>query len=206
MIFYGDHLMSFMSLDEGNFEGINQFNVDNSSSDEGLFQNFNDERNEGDEIENPTVFLIEGITERNESNNSLAEMLSENEHYCHTPLDKGTLAEAVEKYSNTNSENNSTSTKTNTNTSLKNSNTSSKIFSITKEPKEKKEETPKLLGKKRQSENHTKFAFDNLVRKIKSKLFGGVLIILNKSLETEPKPASPREDQKEKKGEMKREC
>ena len=178
--------------------------MDYGSSDEGLlFQNFIDERNEGNENENPTERLMEEMREQNESNNSLAEMLSENEDYV-----EGTLAEVVEKYSNTNSENNSTSTKTNTNTntSLKKSNTSSKIFNITKEPKEKKEEPPKLLGKKRQNENHTKFAFDNLVRKIKSKLFGGILIILNKSLETEPKPTSPREDQKEKKGEMKREC
>ena len=46
MIFFeedSNHLMSFMSLDEGNYEGINQFNMDNGGSDEGLvFQNFKD--------------------------------------------------------------------------------------------------------------------------------------------------------------------
>ena len=84
----------------------------------------------------------------------------------------------------------------------------SKIFNITKEMKPKIKETPKFLGQKRQSENHSKFAFDNLVRKIKSKLFGSILIILNKSLESndKEKTMTPNESQRVKKGEVSYEC
>ena len=84
----------------------------------------------------------------------------------------------------------------------------SKIFNITKEMKPKTKETPKYLGQKRQSENHSKFAFDNLVRKIKSKLFGSILIILNKSLESndKEKTMTPNESQRVKKGEVSYEC
>ena len=88
------------------------------------------------------------------------------------------------------------------------------IFSINKEPKIKVEENEiknkNLLGKKRLDENHTKNAFDNIVRKIKSKLFGAIIIILNKSLEEkknlEEKKIKKKENQKEKKGEIKNEC
>lgn len=84
------------------------------------------------------------------------------------------------------------------------------IFSIKKEPKmiiEEKEKEPKekqFLGKKRLDENHTKNAFDNIVRKIKSKLFGAIIIILNKSLEEKNKVE--KNDKREKKGERKNEC
>ena len=123
--------------------------------------------------------------------------------------EEGTLEEVVDRYI----QNNSTSTNTSSSTEKKSEQEKSKkIFSITKEPKEKieikdQEEKPHnvLLGKKRQSENHTKFAFDNVVRKIKSKLFGALLIILNKSLEKDQNPNS-KQDSKEKKGEVKTEC
>ena len=84
----------------------------------------------------------------------------------------------------------------------------SKIFDISKVKKEKTKETPQFLGKKRQAENHSKFAFDNLVRKIKSKLFGSILIILNKSLESneKEKEMTPNDPQKVKKGEVSYEC
>jgi len=91
-----------------------------------------------------------------------------------------------------------------------------KIFEITKEPKKIKDSEEikelkeiKLLGQKRESENHTKFAFDNLVRKIKSKLVSAILIILNKSLQKEEKKEikTPlKETQKQKKGDIKSEC
>ena len=91
-----------------------------------------------------------------------------------------------------------------------------KIFEITKEPKKIKDleeikelKEFKLLGQKRESENHTKFAFDNLVRKIKSKLVSAILIILNKSLQKEEKKEikTPlKETQKQKKGDIKSEC
>ena len=123
--------------------------------------------------------------------------------------EEGTLEEVVDRYI----QNNSTSTNTSSSTEKKSEQEKSKkIFSITKEPKEKieikdQEEKPHnvLLGKKRQSENHTKFAFDNVVRKIKSKLFGALLIILNKSLEKDQNP-NLKQDSKEKKGEVKTEC
>jgi hypothetical protein len=91
-----------------------------------------------------------------------------------------------------------------------------KIFEITKEPKKIKDleeikelKEFKLLGQKRESENHTKFAFDNLVRKIKSKLVSAILIILNKSLQKEEKTEikTPlKETKKQKKGDIKSEC
>jgi hypothetical protein len=82
------------------------------------------------------------------------------------------------------------------------------IFSIKKEPKikfeEKETKEKDLLGKKRLDENHTKNAFDNIVRKIKSKLFGAIIIILNKSLEEKNKVE--KNDKRGKKGERKNEC
>jgi len=146
--------------------------------------------------------------DQKECNNALAETLSEND-FGSKQEDEGTLEEAVQRIM----QNNSTSTNTSSSTEKKSEQEKSKeIFSITKEPKEKieikdQEEKPHnvLLGKKRQSENHTKFAFDNIVRKIKSKLFGALLIILNKSLEKDQNPNS-KQDSKEKKGEVKTEC
>ena len=146
--------------------------------------------------------------DQKESNNALAETLSEND-FGSKQDEEGTLEEAVQRIM----QNNSTSTNTSSSTEKKSEQEKSKkIFSITKEPKEKieikdQEEKPHnvLLGKKRQSENHTKFAFDNVVRKIKSKLFGALLIILNKSLEKDQNPNS-KQDSKEKKGEVKTEC
>ena len=140
-----------------------------------------------------------------EYNHPLAEELSD----FSLKQEEGTLEEVIDRYI----QNNSTSTNTSSSTEKKSEQEKSKkIFSITKEPKEKieikdQEEKPHnvLLGKKRQSENHTKFAFDNVVRKIKSKLFGALLIILNKSLEKDQNPNS-KQDSKEKKGEVKTEC
>lgn len=153
--------------------------------------------------------LFNDFQKENELSKPLAEALNEN---INSEPEEGTLEDAVERYSKNN---NSTLTNTSSSTQKKSEKEkkSVQIFSITKEPKGKieikdqEEEKPKneLLGKKRQNENHTKFAFDNLVRKIKSKLFGALLIILNKSLEKDPKPNS-NQDSKEKKGEVKTEC
>ena len=153
--------------------------------------------------------LFNDFQKENELSKPLAEALNEN---INSEPEEGTLEDAVERYSQNN---NSTLTNTSSSTQKKSEKEkkSVQIFSITKEPKGKieikdqEEEKPKneLLGKKRQNENHTKFAFDNLVRKIKSKLFGALLIILNKSLEKDPKPNS-NQDSKEKKGEVKTEC
>ena len=183
MIFYDE------SIDNQSFNGINsQFGNTHGNFGDFSVDLFND-------------FL-------KENDNALAEALNEN---INSEPEEGTLEDAVERYS----QNNSTSTNTSSSNQKKSEKEkkSVQIFSITKEPKGKieikdqEEEKPKneLLGKKRQNENHTKFAFDNLVRKIKSKLFGALLIILNKSLEKDPKPNS-NQDSKEKKGEVKTEC
>ena len=186
-----------MDQDSGNFEDLN--------SCPNYEDKFDFPKNNDEEV-SPTDFFLDKIFEKYGSENSLANMLSEDRCCILKPCNEGTLEDAVEKYSKTNSEINSTSTGTKTsNNTQKKSKDNAKIFSITKEKKEKTNETPEFLGKKRQSENHTKFAFDNLVRKIKSKLFGGILIILNKSLEKETKQIS-REEKKEKKGEVKTEC
>ena len=131
---------------------------------------------------------------------------------------------------NISEENTSQNSKTNTeNTLTDNSSNSSNskttkeiIFTITKDAKvkrvpiipkepeieleqEQEKETPKLLGKK-QERAHTKYSFDNLVRKIKSKLFASILIILNKSLKDKKEKASAKENQKQKKSEVMYNC
>lgn len=95
-----------------------------------------------------------------------------------------------------------------------------KIFEITKEKKNTKEPIEntkepkeiKLLEKKREREgnHHTKDSFDNILRKIKSKIFDSILIVMNKSLEvykTKKEEQTPSKNtQKQKKGEVKKEC
>ena len=138
--------------------------------------------------------------------------------------------ESEDEKHNISEENTSQNSKTNTeNTLTDNSSNSSNskttkeiIFTITKDAKVKKipivpkepeieleqeqeKETPKLLGKK-QERTHTKYSFDNLVRKIKSKLFASILIILNKSLKDKKEKASAKENQKQKKSEVMYNC
>ena len=108
--------------------------------------------------------------------------------------------ESEDEKHNISEENTSQNSKTNTeNTLTDNSSNSSNskttkeiIFTITKDAKvkrvpiipqepeieleqEQEKETPKLLGQK-QERTHTKYSFDNLVRKIKSKLFASILL------------------------------
>ena len=118
------------------------------------------------------------------------------------------LEEMINKSTKENSEINSASNESESSKKTKKSKKKSKIFDISKVKKEKTKEKPNFLGKKRQAENHSKFAFDNLVRKIKSKLFGSILIILNKSLESneKEKETTPNDPQKVKKGEVSYEC
>ena len=150
-----------------------------------------------------------------------------NSEYSETLLNKDyppidlSIREDDDLFYNTNkNENNENSSTENTTgpskTKTKIETPKSKIFSITKTPKKNskkntlKEETPKFLGKKRtaEKEKHTKFAFDNIVRKIKSKLFDSLLIILNKSLEEKNSSISPalNQNQRVKKAEVKYEC
>jgi len=174
-------------------------NQDNSNS----YKDGDNMDNDNDGFYSDPFFAL--TPKEHEYNHPLAEELLD----FSLKQEEGTLEEVVDRYI----QNNSASTNTSSSTEKKSEQEKSKkIFSITKEPKEKieikdQEEKPhnELLGKKRQSENHTKFAFDNVVRKIKSKLFGALLIILNKSLEKDQNPNS-KQDFKEKKGEVKTEC
>ena len=174
-------------------------NQDNSNS----YKDGDNMDNDNDGFYSDPFFAL--TPKEHEYNHPLAEELLD----FSLKQEEGTLEEVVDRYI----QNNSASTNTSSSTEKKSEQEKSKkIFSITKEPKEKieikdQEEKPhnELLGKKRQSENHTKFAFDNVVRKIKSKLFGALLIILNKSLEKDQNP-NLKQDSKEKKGEVKTEC
>ena len=174
-------------------------NQDNSNS----YKDGDNMDNDNDGFYSDPFFAL--TPKEHEYNHPLAEELLD----FSLKQEEGTLEEVVDRYI----QNNSASTNTSSSTEKKSEQEKSKkIFSITKEPKEKieikdQEEKPhnELLGKKRQCENHTKFAFDNVVRKIKSKLFGALLIILNKSLEKDQNPNS-KQDFKEKKGEVKTEC
>lgn len=115
-------------------------------------------------------------------------------------------------------ENSEKSTDANTEKKPEKKSEKGKIFEITKEKKnaeEPKENTKepketKLLEKKREREGtHTKDKFDNILRKIKSKLFEAILKILNKSLEENKKAKNEtpnKKGQKQKKGEVKEEC
>jgi hypothetical protein len=174
-------------------------NQDNSNS----YKDGDNMDNDNDGFYSDPFFAL--TPKEHEYNHPLAEELLD----FSLKQEEGTLEEVVDRYI----QNNSASTNTSSSTEKKSEQEKSKkIFSFTKEPKVKieikdQEEKPhnELLGKKRQTENHTKFAFDNLVRKIKSKLFGALLIILNKSLEKDQNPNS-KQDSKEKKGEVKTEC
>ena len=102
-------------------------------------------------------------------------------------------------------------TKTSTNISEKKK--KGKIFSITKEQKKDK----KMLGRKRlikkdenENENngvkHSKYDFDNVVRKIKSNMFDILKNYLNKSLKEEEGEILPKEKQRKRKIDFNTEC
>lgn len=152
--------------------------------------------------------------------------LTYNEHSCNLFIedkdsDKYELVED-DSHKNENepntAENSEKSTDANTEKKPEKKSEKGKIFEITKEKKnaeEPKENTKepketKLLEKKREREGtHTKDKFDNILRKIKSKLFEAILKILNKSLEENKKAKNEtpnKKAQKQKKGEVKEEC
>ena len=156
------------------------------------------------------LYPNDNFTEENnrfgEPENLLAKDL---EQLCYHEQEKESMIfEEPIKSTKENSETNPALSESESSKKSKKSKKKSKIFDISKVKKEKTKETPQFLGKKRQAENHSKFAFDNLVRKIKSKLFGSILIILNKSLESneKEKEMTPNDPQKVKKGEVSYEC
>lgn len=171
------------------------------------------------EVSSPTERMIEDLTSRNASFAPFEDLINNDDMFHYTQNE--VFEEEKTNKTKINSESNGPTEKTSANSEEGEANKgqkNTKIFSITKIPKvkptqiieqETEKETPKFLGKKHQSENHTKFAFDNLVRKIKSKLFASLIIILNKSLEEkkeEETKTSFKENQKVKKGEVKYEC
>ena len=176
-----------------------------------------DESNQQKFYENPLYDSLnpdENLTEQL-INNRLDELESpldknlEQFYYSYLEKDKEPfIFEEPIKSTKENSETNPALSESESSKKSKKSKKKSKIFDISKVKKEKTKETPQFLGKKRQAENHSKFAFDNLVRKIKSKLFGSILIILNKSLESNEKgkEMTPNDPQKVKKGEVSYEC
>ena len=156
------------------------------------------------------LYPNDNFTEENngfgEPENLLAKDLDQ--LFCHEQEKESITFEEPIKSTKENSETNPALSESESSKKSKKSKKKSKIFDISKVKKEKTKETPQFLGKKRQAENHSKFAFDNLVRKIKSKLFGSILIILNKSLESneKEKEMTPNDPQKVKKGQVSYEC
>ena len=155
---------------------------------------------------------------RLEGDNELIKFFEEKEK--NSENEKHNISEEnTSQNSKTNTENNLTDNSSNSSNSKT---TKEIIFTITKDAKvkrvpiipqepeieleqEQEKETPKLLGQK-QERTHTKYSFDNLVRKIKSKLFASILIILNKSLKDKKEKASAKENQKQKKSEVMYNC
>ena len=192
-----------ISYDSPNFYEISNIVLDESHHNQLPFDNsfdnffnsdgnFTEENNRFDEFENPL--------------NPLANELDQ--IFYHEQEKELLIFEEPIKSTKENSETNPALSESESSKKSKKSKKKSKIFDISKVKKEKTKETPQFLGKKRQAENHSKFAFDNLVRKIKSKLFGSILIILNKSLESneKEKEMTPNDPQKVKKGEVSYEC
>ena len=173
-------------LEENHYNPFDESQFDNSLN---LYDNLIEENNRYDEFEKPLIRELDQLS------------------YLEPEEESITLEEQI-KSTKENSETNPALNESESSKKSIKSKKKSKIFDISKVKKEKTKETPQFLGKKRQAENHSKFAFDNLVRKIKSKLFGSILIILNKSLESneKEKEMTPNDPQKVKKGEVSYEC
>lgn len=154
---------------------VNIDNHDNSLINEDEeFQSLADNHNHS---EDPLTQLypFEGIDNNNSiSNSPKLEGIINNEESLNINNINNTLNQINEN------EYNISSTNSNSNSYKKNKN---KIFEITKDKNKKK---AKLLNKKRNPEKkyiHSKDVFDNASRKIKSRLFEAINIILNKALE-----------------------
>lgn len=154
---------------------VNIDNHDNSLINEDEeFQSLADNHNHR---EDPLTQLypFEDIDNNNSISNSLnSEGINNNEESLNINNIINTLNQINEN------EYNISSTNSNSNSYKKNKN---KIFEITKDENKKK---AKLLNKKRNPEKkyiHSKDVFDNASRKIKSRLFEAINIILNKAVE-----------------------
>lgn len=154
---------------------VNIDNHDNSLiNEDDEFQSLADNHNHR---EDPLtqLFPLEDIDNNNSISNSLnSEGINNNEESLNINNIINTLNQINEN------EYNISSTNSNSNSYKKNKN---KIFEITKDENKKK---AKLLNKKRNPEKkyiHSKDVFDNASRKIKSRLFEAINIILNKALE-----------------------
>lgn len=154
---------------------VNEDNRDNSLiNEDDEFQSLVDDHNHR---EDPLTQLypFEDIDNNNSiSNSPNLEGIINNEESLNINNINNTLNQINEN------EYNISSTNSNSNSYKKNKN---KIFEITKDENKKK---AKLLNKKRNPEKkyiHSKDVFDNASRKIKSRLFEAINIILNKALE-----------------------
>ena len=150
-------------------------NRDNSLiNEDDEFQSMADNHNHREDLFTQ-LYPFEGIDNNNSISNSLnSEGINNNEESLNINNIINTLNQINEN------EYNISSTNSNSNSYKKNKN---KIFEITKDENKKK---AKLLNKKRNPEKkyiHSKDVFDNASRKIKSRLFEAINIILNKALE-----------------------
>jgi hypothetical protein len=138
------------------------------------FQSLADNHNHREDLFTQ-LYPFEGIDNNNSISNSLnLEGIINNEESLNINNINNTLNQINEN------EYDISSTNYNSNSYKKNKN---KIFEITKDENKKK---AKLLNKKRNPEKkyiHSKDVFDNASRKIKSRLFEAINIILNKALE-----------------------
>ena len=154
---------------------VNIDNHDNSLiNEDDEFQSLADNHNHREDLFTQ-LYPFEGIDNNNSISNSLnSEGINNNEESLNINNIINTFNQINEN------EYNISSTNSNSNSYKKNKN---KIFEITKDENKKK---AKLLNKKRNPEKkyiHSKDVFDNASRKIKSRLFEAINIILNKALE-----------------------
>lgn len=154
------------------------FNIDNRDNslinEDDEFQSLADNHNHREDLFTQ-LYPFEGIDNNNSISNSLN---SEGINNIEESLNINNIINTLNQINE--NEYNISSTNYNSNSYKKNKN---KIFEITKDENKKK---AKLLNKKRNPEKkyiHSKDVFDNASRKIKSRLFEAINIILNKALE-----------------------
>lgn len=193
-----------MEFEQSNSE--NNYNPFGFYSDESLFDennNFNGRTNFFNDNDNINIssFGLDTFINNDielDEDNALSQANFENRENFNERIKKKESSS-----SNISSDKTKNATYTNTNENKE------KIFNITKEKKKNK----KMLGRKRLEDNketktakHTKFDFDNVVRKIKSNMFDAIKNYLNQSLKEEEGEIIPKEKQRKRKIEFDTEC
>ena len=196
--------MEYFQNDSENNCNICFFNSDDNL----LYQNnnsnyCNDLLNDNDNINSLSYYLNNFINNGIEldEDNALSQANFENKENLNEKLEKKESSSSIA------SEKTKNSTKTNINT--KTNENKEKIFNISKQKKKDR----KMLGRKRledkketKAAKHTKFDFDNVVRKIKSNMFDALKNYLNQSLNEEEGEIIPKEKQRKRKIEFNTEC